>query len=184
VQRGRIYQPVRLREDIPEAGLRRGARGNIIDLNPADPERVEVEFLVEDEPVGRYVERIVPLSILELQAPTTADLFVDGLVKEVSALQPVLDKHLAANHELLPHVFFGDLTRFVVSGFSDRPEHRADAEKILLLLEDAMGSPDEDVQNLVSVSFCENLTGEEPLDAIRAAMGSRLRAELAKYEGA
>lgn len=109
---------------------------------------------------------------------------VDRVVAVAPALLPVLGEHLADNRELLPHVFFGDVTRFVVSGFSDHSERRADAEKVLALLEEAIGSPDEDVQNLVSVSFCENLLGEKPLEAIRAAMGPRLRAELAKYENA
>jgi hypothetical protein len=112
-------------------------------------------------------------------------LFVERLVTEVPALRPLFDDHLAFfDDELPPHVFFGDVTRFVVSGFSDHPERRADAEKILTLLEEAIASPDEDVQNVVSDSFCENLLGEKPLEAIRDAMGPRLRAELAKYEGA
>jgi hypothetical protein len=104
---------------------------------------------------------------------TTAHLLVTKLVGEALALRPFLDDHVAFNNELLPHVFFGDVTRFVVSGFAEHPERRADTEKILVVLEEAMGSPDEDVQNLVSVSFCEKLLG---------GMGPRLRAELAKYE--
>lgn len=103
----------------------------------------------------------------------------------VPALEPVFLNHVHANSpNLLPHVFFGGVTRFVVSGFAEHPERRADAEKILVLLEEAIASPDDAVQNLVSVSFCENLLGEKPLEAIRAAMGPRLRVELAKYEGA
>jgi hypothetical protein len=109
---------------------------------------------------------------------------VDRVVAVVPALLGLLGKHRADNDELLPHVFFGDVTRFVVSGFADHPEHREDAEGILALLEEAIGSPAEDVQNVASASFCENLIGEKPLEAIRAAMGPRLRAELAKYEGA
>jgi hypothetical protein len=179
----RLFQRVRLREDILDARLPRGARGSIIDLNPADPQHVEVEFHLEDgSDLGRWAERIVPLSILELEAPTPVALFVERLVAEVPALQPLLSEHLDFNHELLAHVLFGDVTRFVVSGFAEHPERRRDADKILILLEEALGSPDEDVQNLVSVSFCENLLGEEPLEAIRAAMGPRLRAELATYE--
>lgn len=110
-------------------------------------------------------------------------LCVDRLIAEVPALRVALDQHVAANHELLPHVFFGDVTHFVVSGFDGHPERKADALKILALLEESMASPSEDVKNLVSVSFLENLLGEKPLDAIRAAMGPRLRAQLAKHEG-
>lgn len=111
--------------------------------------------------------------------------WVERLVHDVPAIEPRLLAHIDHNWpDLLPHVFFGDLTRLVVGGFWSRREHRADSVKILALLEEAMGSPDEAVQNLVSVSFCENLVGEKPLEAIRAAMGPRLRAELAKHEGA
>lgn len=181
----RLYQRVTLREGLPDAGLPAGTAGCVLDLNPADPLRVEVEFRVEDgSPLGRYVEQIVPVAVLEPEARTAHALFAERLAAEVSALQPLLAEHLDINHELLPHVFFGDVTRLVVSGFADHPEWRGDAEKILVLLEEAMSWPVEDVQNLVSVSFCENLLGEKPLEAIRAAMGPRLRAELAKHEGA
>ena len=68
-----LYQPVRLREDLPDAGLPRGTRGVVIELNPSDPLHAEVDFHLEDgSPLGRYVERIVPLSSLELEEPTQA----------------------------------------------------------------------------------------------------------------
>jgi hypothetical protein len=67
----RLYQPVRLRSDIPDAGLPRGTSGRVVDLNPADPLHVEVEFHLEDgSRFGRYVERIVLVSILDLEDPT------------------------------------------------------------------------------------------------------------------
>jgi hypothetical protein len=109
--------------------------------------------------------------------------FVQHLVSAAPVLAPIYEEHLRDNfNELLPHVFFGDVTRFVISGFSDRPARRKDAEKILALLEQAMASPTEEVLNVLSVSFCENLLGEGPLDAIRATLGPKLRAELAYYE--
>ena len=109
---------------------------------------------------------------------------IELLMKVAPGLVAVLEEHRASHDELLPHVFFGDVTRFVVSGFADRPDRRAQADGILSRLEGAMGYALDDIQTLISTSFCENLMGEKPLEAIRAAMGPRLRAELAKYEGA
>lgn len=139
----------------------------------SDAPRNEVEVLGERDGVALTAS---------IDAPTA---WVERVAYDAPAIEPRLLAHIHHNWpDLLPHVFFGDVTRFVVGGFSNRPKHHADAVKILALLEEAMGSPDEAVQNLVSVSFCENLLGEMPLEAIRAAMGPRLRAELAKYEGA
>jgi len=41
--------------------------------------------------------------------------FVQDLVFAIPELKPLLANHLADNDELLPHVFIGDLTRFVVT---------------------------------------------------------------------
>jgi hypothetical protein len=171
----------------PEFG--RGLR----DLDGAFAVRVPGSAPVRLRAWGRPVDGNAPRSEVEVLGARdgialtatidAARAWVERVVHEVPAIESRFLAHLEHNNlELLPHLFFGDLTRFVVSGFSDEPERRGDAEKILVLLEEAMGSPDEAVQNLVSVSFCENLLGEKPLDAIRASMGPRLRAELAMYE--
>ena len=64
----RLYQAVRLRVDVPDAGLHRGTPGRVLLLNPRDPQHVEVEFHVEDgSKFGRYVERIVSVCDLDTQ---------------------------------------------------------------------------------------------------------------------
>ncbi|MCG3133198.1 MAG: hypothetical protein HMLKMBBP_00316 [Planctomycetes bacterium] len=56
----RLFQAVRLRVAIPSLGLARGTPGRVIDLNPKDPDNVEVEFHVADgSKSGRFVEWIV-----------------------------------------------------------------------------------------------------------------------------
>jgi hypothetical protein len=108
------------------------------------------------------------------------------LVEAVPALRPLYQRHLDFHDgELLPHVWFGDLTRFVERAFSaDGGQDRHDALMILGYLEDAMASGDPDVAELVSVSFLENLDSRRAgYQHIRAAMGPRLRKELALYEG-
>lgn len=62
----RPFQPVRLLVDLPDAGLRRGATGRVLDLFDDDPQHVEVEFHRPDgSERGLYVEQIVPRSALE-----------------------------------------------------------------------------------------------------------------------
>ena len=41
--------------------------------------------------------------------------FVEELLRVVPELQPAYDAHLNDNTTLLPHVFMGDLTRFVIA---------------------------------------------------------------------
>jgi hypothetical protein len=108
--------------------------------------------------------------------------WIERIVVAVPALRASYEQHVQDNDGLLPHVYLGDVTRFVVRGFrtGSGPE-QADAESVLSFLEEALGSPRADVQTLVSLSFVENLLGEEPLERIRAAMGPRLKAELAAY---
>jgi hypothetical protein len=67
----------------------------------------------------------------------------------------VIDQHIGAHDGVLPHVLFGDLTRFVLDA-----HERADAEveqRCLEFLDHALKEGDELVQNLVAVSFVENV---------------------------
>lgn len=96
---------------------------------------------------------------------------VYSLVDSVPDLAPILREHLEDNNgELLPHVFFGDVTRWAV-----RQDER-DAESIdalLATLEIDYANGDDAVRELIVVSFLENL----PLDSgIRSRLGSHLRA--------
>ena len=106
---------------------------------------------------------------------------VAELLEHVPELKCVYDEHINDYEELLPHVFFGDATRYVVQqakdGFlaSDQPVSR-----ILRLFEVAMAGS-EDVQELVSVSFLENLVGnEEVIRELASMMGPALKTEVAK----
>lgn len=117
-------------------------------------------------------------------ADAACEALINGLVADVPALKSLYDDHVAFNDELLPHVFFGDVTRFVTGSFA-RETHgaRHDALRVLAILEDAMQQPEPSVENLISVSFAENLVGEECLPELRSVLGPRLRTELAYYEG-
>jgi len=97
--------------------------------------------------------------------------FVHDLVSAVPELRPLLDEHLADNYgELLPHVLFGDITRWVGSAV----EHGVDlnaANQLLALLDSAYADHGDDVCNLITVSFLESL---DP--AVVNLLSARLRA--------
>jgi hypothetical protein len=103
---------------------------------------------------------------------TVSELLAD-LVASEPALQPVLDEHERDNGELLPHVLFGDITRWVV-------EHPANP-RLLGVLERHLGDGDAYVRDLLLASFVENLL-DEPIDHLRDSLGPRLSAALMEWD--
>lgn len=110
--------------------------------------------------------------------------FVDELLQRVPELTLVLDEHLSSYDKLLPHVFLGDVTRYVVEQVRTNQQVIPDSvRRAIEFLEEAMASEDESVLNLISVSFLENLIGEEAATAqLRSVFGPRLGSEFARYE--
>ena len=102
------------------------------------------------------------------------------------ALAPLLDQHLEDNGEVLPHVFLGDVTRAVTHAFATtqaKPNGIDQSAAIdeLRVLERAMAFGNDELMELVSVSFLENIDWSAPAgQAVRAAMGSALREELSR----
>lgn len=91
---------------------------------------------------------------LILVSAITARQLLDALRAEVPELGPVINDHIAMFGEVLPHVLIGDVTRFVVAAHS---EGRSEVEdRCLRLLDRALRQGDDDVVNLVAVSFVEN----------------------------
>ena len=99
---------------------------------------------------------------------------IHDLIQDLIAASPELDavrrEHLADNDELLPHVLFGDVTRWLVEG--------GPVPEVLAVLEHHVGAGDAAVQNVIAVSFLENLFGDDPDErAVQAALGPCLKAE-------
>ena len=106
---------------------------------------------------------------------TTIDELVRDLIVAAPELDAVRREHLADNDELLPHLLFGDVTRWVVE--------RGPVPELLAVLEHHMEAGDEEVQNVIAVSFLENLLGDDPGErAVQAALGPRLKAEFDAME--
>jgi hypothetical protein len=113
--------------------------------------------------------------------------FVRSIAARSARLRAILDEHIKDNFgEILPHVFFGDLTRHVVSlcgsAGSKRPSSAElqELHEILEMLEEAYAKGDNELQELISVSFLEHLPRpDESGSEIRTILGPRLSEQLA-----
>jgi hypothetical protein len=104
--------------------------------------------------------------------------FVRSMVVHFSGLGTMLDEHIEANGEILPHVFFGDVTRYVVGLFRNS-EASPELHDLLGHLEEAFQRDGPEVRELISVSFLENLPRDsEPGAGIRKLLGPSLANEL------
>lgn len=111
--------------------------------------------------------------------------FVRTLVDQFPSLKPLLDEHLADNFgELLPHVFFGDVVIWILSLFASArldPDSSSGRElaEVLQLLEETYSGGDDELQELLSVSFLESLPrpGEDGSD-MREWLGPSLTRQL------
>lgn len=88
--------------------------------------------------------------------------------REVGAL---LEEHLAENGQLLPHVFMGDLTRYVLASGGDKVA-------VVQFLEDTLGRRAPSVDELIAVSFVENINTQDELAQILVGVdGNKIREE-------
>jgi hypothetical protein len=104
---------------------------------------------------------------------------VDRLVERFGWLEPLLREHLADNFgEVLPHLFLGDVTRYLVTRmiheWQANPDEAAAArnevDEMLDALEQEFMAGDEEVEDLIAVSFLENLP-RKGSQATRSARG-------------
>jgi hypothetical protein len=106
-------------------------------------------------------------------APRTPVAFVEWLVARHPALAALVQAHMADYGEMLPHVLFGDVTRYAADlarRAADDPVAHDELRALLTDLDQALSTEDDNdlVENLVWVSFVENAQGvagdpEEPL---------------------
>jgi len=104
--------------------------------------------------------------------------FIRAMVARFPGLRPLLNEHRQdQDGELLPHLFFADLTRYLLSLLSDESNVCAgrDLREMLDYLDDAYGNGAL-LQELISVSFLENLQGEDP--QMRLLLGPNLKRQM------
>ena len=114
-----------------------------------------------------------------MKASHAVKRFIEDLLEKVPALVPIYDEHLRDYDTLIPHVFLGDVTRFVVALVNESPLSN-ELKAVLDVLEVAMSKEDEEISELISVSFLENLIGEVRLEDIKIMLGKNLLCELSK----
>jgi hypothetical protein len=111
--------------------------------------------------------------------------FINLLVRIVPSLKPVLEKHLDDNPELLPHLFMYYVVLWANSAMlalGGKEISGTEVESLLLTIEDCFGFANEEVDNLICVSFLEDLRGNEPGSSeVIANLGPKLRAFYRKY---
>ncbi len=113
--------------------------------------------------------------------------FIQGLVSSISELKPLLLEHLTDHHELLPHVFMSDVTRFVITICQELRRQGTSAslpgatiQQITSILEQAAASGSDTTKELVADSFVENLWGEDAtLTSLEPFLGPALKAQMA-----
>jgi len=102
----------------------------------------------------------------------TPAVMIEGLAAQHPDLRLLLDEHMSDNfNELLPHVFFGDVTRWTEA----QPPDSAELHQLLDELDHYLAEGDEDVYNVISVSYIENFWNRRD---ILMAMGPVLRSSL------
>jgi len=114
--------------------------------------------------------------------PTTIEC-VNQLLQQAPELRSVYDEHIHNYDELLPHVFFGDMTRYVV--WQVRLGATGPASpvgRILRALEQCLASGDEPVAELIVVSFIENLVEDgDVVTTLKRLVGPHLEKEIKAY---
>jgi len=118
----------------------------------------------------------------------TYENFFPTLLQRVSSFAPIYDEHIKDNDELLSHVLMGDLARFSIELYRAgyKKGEKAGREKlgeILKILDEGIQSPDSNLQELISVSFLENLgQADEDYDSMRALLTPALLNEMKALE--
>lgn len=117
----------------------------------------------------------------------TIERFLVGLLDTNKVLTILYEDHLQENDELLPHVFFGDVTRYImqlaVSSTSDHRENASELLRILRFFESSYRESDEKIKNILFVSFLENLEQSDPsYSIIKAQLGDEMKRKLDQIE--
>lgn len=95
--------------------------------------------------------------------------FCERLALDFPGVRTILDEHVAYHEELLPHVFLGDLTRYLLAGGKDKTA-------IVQRLEDAISTGIPAIDELIAVSFVENIEKHFELEeALMGVNGNKLR---------
>ena len=88
------------------------------------------------------------------------ETITEDLVSEVPEFESTIREQVQADDDLLPHVLFGDFTRFVIAAW--RSENNDLLARCLDFLDRALLEGDEKVRNLVEASSVWNVALWDP----------------------
>ena len=108
----------------------------------------------------------------------TTRSFCQTIAAQIPDLDSLLSEHVADYDEILPNVFMGDVTRYVLADGAYRT-------KVVGALEEALCNRGPEVEELIAVSFVENLETQEELDrAVRGVNAPQIIAEWKRQKSA
>lgn len=118
---------------------------------------------------------------------TNIQEFFKSLLEKVPGLTDLYKDHLFDNDEFLPHVFMGDVTRYVcvLAQKVNRGSEALKPELITIVdfLEEGLIDGNDELRNIIEVSFVENLEKADPCYAlIKKCMGPNLLLSLEATE--
>lgn len=108
--------------------------------------------------------------------PTSSVRLVERLVARVPELRPSYDEHVADYDFVLPHVYFGDVTRWTVADYEAGADRESGGWRdVVAFLEEEYDHSDYDAQAVIEQSFVENLPHQgEPGHGIEQHLGPKL----------
>jgi hypothetical protein len=118
------------------------------------------------------------------------ETFTQELLLAAPEFRPVYEEHVADNDEVLLHMLMPEFTKFLIDKWRTSRSGSAEAgaahqlvRRSSDLIERAMGSSDERLQNVISVSFLDYLDwAGEDYESIKSLLGPKLREELNAIE--
>lgn len=115
--------------------------------------------------------------------PSAIEKLCERLAAGDEHLRSLYAEHMRANDELLPHVFFGDVTRYYEA--LSASGQREQASRIVCCLDEALAaaSPESEVDNVVHVSFLEALPWQQKTGLHWELLTPRLRAGYDQMHG-
>jgi hypothetical protein len=128
-----------------------------------------------DEPeIGFDPENFDPAK----DVPTSSTRLVERLVARMPELRPSYEERVADYDFVLPHVYFGDVTRWTVADYeADGDRESGSWRDVVGFLEEEYDHSDYDAQAVIEQSFTENLPHPgQSADGIVQGLGPRLRA--------
>ncbi|MFH0899680.1 MAG: hypothetical protein V2A73_03500 [Pseudomonadota bacterium] len=111
------------------------------------------------------------------------DHFPEELRARVPGFAQVYEEHIRDYDEVLPHVLLGELVRFLADEIRSHGQQSTALCEAMELLERGMGSLDSRLQELIAVSFLENLEPQdEAFATISSMFGPRLREQYQRFQ--